>query len=72
MPDWRKFRRRMPVVEARPAEPGGELVYGLGQTYQAGPGDMVVRGLQGDQYVMKREVFFATHDEVKDDRTADV
>lgn len=65
---WRKYRKKPVVVEARRADPGGEVIPTLEGEMRAEPGDYIVRGIQGEVYPVKPAIFRATYELVEKDR----
>ena len=62
---WKKFRKLPVVIEARPCEPGGEVIETLEGTMTASPGDWIIRGVNGETYPCKPDIFAKTYEETQ-------
>ena len=66
MTEWKKARKRPVVIEYREVQgvsetintPEGMLVAHVGQ-------DFIIRGVRGEIYPIKRDIFWETYEEVK-------
>lgn len=63
---WKKFRKKPVVIEARLAN-GGEVIETLEGDMMAETGGLVIRGVQGEEYPIKRDIFLQTYEPVEND-----
>ena len=64
MSEWKKFRKKPIVIEAR--ELGEAMTIDtLEGTLTGEPGDWLIRGIKGELYPCKPDIFQATYEEVK-------
>lgn len=66
MGEWKKYRKKPVVVEARLAETG-EVIETKEGTLTASEGDLIIRGVQGEVYPIKPDIFRETYEPVEDD-----
>ena len=59
--EWRKCRKKAIVVEAREATPGESIETREGKLV-AQPGDLIIRGVEGELYPIGRAIFDKTYD----------
>ena len=65
MTDWKKFRKRPVVVEARRVAEE-QPVHTLEGTMTAKPGDWLIKGIKGEMYPCKDDIFQMTYEAVDD------
>lgn len=66
---WRHFRKKPVLIVARRVEQE-EKIETLEGTMTANPGDIVIRGVQGEHYPIKPEIFEATYESAEKDDDA--
>ena len=65
MGEWKKYRKKPVVIEARLCEEP-EYIATLEGTMVARVGDYIIRGVKGEQYPCKPDIFAATYEEAPD------
>ena len=60
---WRRYRKRPVVIEARGPIMVAEVIETLEGDMRADVGDYVIRGVKGEIYPCKPDIFAATYDE---------
>jgi len=61
MSEWKQYRKRPVVIEARLVEEPEEIAT-LEGTMRANPGDYIIRGVHGELYPIKPAIFKLTYD----------
>lgn len=61
--NWTKFRKKPVVVEAYQTETE-ELIETLEGLTKASPGDWIIRGIKGEVYPCKPDIFSQTYDPI--------
>lgn len=64
--NWSKCRKKPVVVEYREAIPG-ETIQTREGSLVAQPGDYIIRGIQGEIYLISRAIFEKTYDRIGSD-----
>lgn len=67
MTQWRRYRKRPVVIEARGPLVEVELVVTLEGTMRADVGDYIIRGVVGEIYPCKPDIFDMTYEACPDD-----
>ena len=62
--DWRKFRKRPVVIEAYQTEAPLDIPT-LEGVMHANPGDWIIRGVKGELYPCKPDIFEASYEPVE-------
>lgn len=58
---WKKFRKKPVVIEARRAVPGETITTKEG-VLTASDGDVIIRGVEGEEYPCKGRIFLKTYE----------
>ena len=61
---WRRYRKRPVVIEARGPIAEEEVIETLEGRLHASAGDYIIRGVQGELYPCKPDIFDATYEPV--------
>jgi len=61
---WKKFRKKPVVIEARMADGAGEKIETKEGVMVANPGDIIIRGVEGEEYPCKSNIFLKTYEVV--------
>ena len=64
--NWRRYRKLPVVIEARGPLTVAETIETLEGTMRADVGDYVIRGVKGETYPCKPDVFAATYETADD------
>ena len=67
---WARFRKLPVVIEARRAAPEGETIKTLEGVMHASPGDWIIRGVNGELYPCKPDIFAKTYEPANPAATA--
>lgn len=62
---WKRARKRPVEIEFRPAK-AGETIETLEGTLTASEGDFIIRGVNGETYPIKPDIFAKTYEVVRD------
>ena len=60
---WKKYRKKPVVIEAKEIKET-TVISTLEGAMQGNPGDMLIRGVEGELYPCKKDIFDKTYDEV--------
>jgi hypothetical protein len=63
---WSKYRKRPIVIEARLTKVEEKIVT-LEGVMTASPGDYIIRGIQGEEYPCKPDIFKASYESAEDE-----
>ena len=64
---WGKARKKPVVVEFREVWSGGESIETREGILKAYPvSDFIIRGVEGEEYPIKKDIFFKTYDVIQD------
>ncbi len=66
MPQWKRFRKRPVVIEAYRTDEE-QIIQTLEGPLRAAPGDWIIRGVKGETYPCKPDVFALTYEEAPED-----
>ncbi len=65
MSEWKQYRKKPVVIEARLVLQT-EQIKTLEGIMQANPGDYIIRGIAGEEYPIKPDIFAATYDQIEE------
>lgn len=66
MAEWRRYRKRPVIIEAYQTDEPVDIET-LEGTMHASPGDWIIRGVKGEIYPCKPDIFETTYEAVEDD-----